>query len=106
MQSLSHLDHLLMNMCRDLQALHREHVVIISLSHKVNAWRREVTTAWMRPVRLARILLRSVDGQVETIAHVLTSCRFLAAAFHIAVKCMVLAILGDTQRTDPAEPPG
>ena len=43
----------------DLQALHREHVVIISLSHKVTTWRREVTTAWMRPVRLARFLLRS-----------------------------------------------
>ena len=59
MQSLSHLNHLLMNMCRDLQALHREHVVIISLSHKVNAWRRELTTALMRPVRLARFLPRS-----------------------------------------------
>ena len=52
MQSLSHLNHLWMHMRRDLQALHREHVVIVSLSQKVTAWRREVTTAWMRPVRL------------------------------------------------------
>ena len=48
-----------MNMGRDLQALHREHVVIVSLSHKVTAWRREVTTAWMCHVLLARFLLRS-----------------------------------------------
>ena len=40
-------------------------------------------------------------GQVETIAHALTSCRFLAPAFHIAVQCMGPAILGDTQETDP-----
>ena len=59
MQSLSHLNHLWMNMRRDLRAVHREHVVIVSLSHKVTVWRREVTTAWMRPVRLAGFLLRS-----------------------------------------------
>ena len=59
MQLLSHLNHLWMKMRRDLQALHGGHVVIVSLSHKVTVWRREVTAAWMRPVRLARFLLRS-----------------------------------------------
>ena len=46
-------------MRRDLQALHREHVVIVPLSQKVTSWRRAVTTAWMRPIRFARFLLHS-----------------------------------------------
>ena len=54
-----HLNHIWMHMRRDLQALHREHVVIVSLSRKVTVWRCEVTTAWMRPVRLARVLRHS-----------------------------------------------
>ena len=40
---------------------------------------------------------------METITHALTSCRFLAPAFHIAVQCMGPAILGDTPETDPTE---
>ena len=40
---------------------------------------------------------------METIAHALTSCCFLAAAFHIALQCMGPAILGDTQETDPTK---
>ena len=44
-----------------------------------------------------------LDGQVETIGHALTSCRFLAAAFHIAVQCTGPARLGDTWQTDSSE---
>ena len=40
---------------------------------------------------------------METIAHARTSCRFLAAAFHIAQQCTGPAILTDTQETDPSE---
>ena len=59
MQSRSHLNHPWLHMCRDVQAIHREHVVIFSLSDKVTAWQREVTTAWMCRVRLAQFLLHS-----------------------------------------------
>ena len=80
MQSLSNLNHLLMNMRRDLRALHREHVVIISLSHKVNAWRRQVTTAWVRPVRLARFLLCS--SFIEATLHRKERMAMGLVAFH------------------------